>query len=82
MKCPAPLKTAWAAPFVATGTSKIIVETADYGCQVNVTLDRIQQTPRVAVTKVNHSVKIGTRITFEAGLHWPDKIIEFLQRTD
>ncbi|CAK0764755.1 hypothetical protein CCP4SC76_410001 [Gammaproteobacteria bacterium] len=60
------LKTAWAAAFVATGEGRATVETASFGREIAVTMDRISQVPRVEVTEIPVNVKNGTRIT----LHW------------
>ena len=65
------LKTLWAAPFVATGTGLIEVETAAYRCVIEVTLDRIAQVPRLELRdNGTPDVKTGTKIT----VHWrPDR---------
>lgn len=62
------LKTLWAAPFVATGTGLIEVQTADYRREVRITLDRIAQTPKMELVDTGEppDVKTGTKIT----LHW------------
>lgn len=61
------LKTLWAAPFVATGTGLIEVETAAYRCVIEVTLDRIAQVPRLELRdNGTPDVKTGTKIT----VHW------------
>ena len=61
------LKTLWAALFVATGEGRIIVETAAYRREVQVTLDRIAQVPKLASFDAGDpDVKTGTKIT----LHW------------
>ena len=61
------LKTLWAAPFVATGTGLIEVETAAYRCVVEVTVDRIAQVPRLELRdNGTPDVKTGTKIT----VHW------------
>ena len=58
------LKTLWAAPFVATGSGLIEVETAAYRREVRVTLDRIAQVPRMECNDAGlPDVKTGTRIT-------------------
>ena len=58
------LKTLWAAPFVATGSGLIEVETATYRREVRVTLDRIAQVPRMECNDAGlPDVKTGTRIT-------------------
>ncbi|MER2529117.1 MAG: DUF2399 domain-containing protein [Candidatus Competibacter denitrificans] len=63
------LKTLWAAPFVATGTGIITVETATYRREVRVTLDRIAQVPVLELIDTGPSdVKTGTKIT----VHWSD----------
>lgn len=61
------LKTLWAAPFVATGTGRIEVETAAYRRVVQVTADRIAQVTQVDLIDTEPSdVKTGTKIV----LHW------------
>lgn len=61
------LKTLWAAPFVATGTGLIEVETAAYRRSVEVTVDRIAQVPRLELRDGGTpDVKNGTKIT----VHW------------
>ena len=61
------LKTLWAAPFVATGSGLIEVETAEYRCVVEVTLDRIAQVPRLELRDSGTpDVKTGTKTT----AHW------------
>ena len=62
------LKTLWAAPFVATGTGLIEVQTAAYRRELRITLDRIAQVPRMELTDPGDppDVKTGTKIT----LHW------------
>ena len=61
------LKTVWAAPFVATGTGRIEVETAAYRYAIEVTLDRIAQVPRLELRdNGTPDVKTGTKIT----VHW------------
>ena len=63
------LKTLWAAPFVATGTGIIAVETAAYHREVRVTLDRIAQVPVLELIDTGPSdVKTGTKIT----VHWSE----------
>ena len=63
------LKTLWAAPFVATGTGLIEVETAAYRRMVAVTVDRIAQIPQIELRDGGPTnVKTGTRIK----IHWPD----------
>jgi len=58
------LKTLWAAPFVATGTGLIEVETAAYRCAIEVTVDRIAQVPRLVLRdNGTPDVKTGTKIT-------------------
>lgn len=57
------LKTLWAAPFVATGSGWIEVETAAHRRVVCVTLDRIAQVPRMECRDAGPpDVKTGTRI--------------------
>lgn len=61
------LKTVWAAPFVATGTGRIEVETAAYRYAIEVTVDRIAQVPRLELRDTGApDVKTGTKIT----VHW------------
>ncbi len=62
------LKTLWAAPFVATGTGLIEVQTAAYRREVRITLDRIAQVPRLELSDPGEppDVKNGTKLT----LHW------------
>lgn len=61
------LKTLWAAPFVATGTGLIEVQTAAYRREVRITLDRIAQVPNLELIDTDEpDVKRGTKIT----LHW------------
>ena len=61
------LKTLWAAPFVATGTGRIEVETAAYRYAIEVTVDRIAQVPRLELRDTGTpDVKTGTKIT----VHW------------
>ena len=61
------LKTVWAAPFVATGTGRIEVETAAYRYAIEVTVDRIAQVPRLELRdNGTPDVKTGTKIT----VHW------------
>lgn len=63
------LKTLWAAPFVATGTGIIAVETAAYHREVRVTLDRIAQTPSLELVDAGSpNVKTGTKLT----VHWSE----------
>ena len=58
------LKTLWAAPYAATGTGLIEVETATYRCVVEVTVDRIAQEPRLELRdNGTPDVKTGTKIT-------------------
>ena len=61
------LKTLYAAPFVATGTGLIEVETQGQRREIRVELDRVLQRPQIELTATGDSdVKNGTRIT----LHW------------
>jgi DNA topoisomerase VI subunit B len=63
------LKCVWAAPFVADGShGRVDVETGGTRYQIDVTLDRIAQVPRIAVTTSPSDRSIGTAIT----MHWPD----------
>ncbi len=57
------LKTVWAAPFVATGSGLIKVETAAYRREVRVTLNRIAQVPALELINTGPpDVKTGTKI--------------------
>ena len=71
------LKTLWAAPFVASGTGLIEVQTAAYRREVRITLDRIAQTPKMELVDTGDppDVKNGTKIT----LHW-EGIAGYLDR--
>ncbi len=61
------LKTLWAAPFVATGESLVVIETQGQRHEIQVDLNRIAQTPKIELLTVGDSdVKNGTRIK----LHW------------
>ena len=79
------LKTLWAAPFVATGTGLIEVQTAAYRREVRITLDRIAQTPKMELIDTGEppDVKTGTKITLHwsgiAGLSEPLLLPNFLQ---
>ena len=63
------LKCVWAAPYVLDGThGRVEVSTGGCTHQIDVTLDRIAQQPKVeATTREDAFVKSGTCIT----LHWP-----------
>lgn len=61
------LKTLWSAPFVATSTGRVGIETAGQRYEVRVTVNRLTQEPRVTLVCLGDTdVKNGTRIT----LHW------------
>ena len=61
------LKTLWAAPFVATGQSRVVIETAGDRWEINVHLNRIAQQPEINLERAGNSdVKTGTKII----LHW------------
>lgn len=62
------LKVIWAAPFVATGAGKAEIVTRGEKHSIHVTLDRIEQRPRIEHTVEQANVKIGTSFS----IRWPD----------
>jgi len=60
------LKVVWAAPFVMRGKSRIEVLTPDYGCAIDVTVNRIKQEPVIGMNPTTTDVKNGTSV--EIGL--------------
>src|SRR5205807_337463 len=63
------LKCVWAAPFVAGGGGRGVVEVEARGVhhRVEVSLDRIAQEPRIDHRQDTSDVKTGTSVR----LHWP-----------
>ena len=72
------LKCVWAAPYVLDGThGRVEVSTGGCTHQIDVTLDRIAQQPKVeATTREDALGKSGTCIT----LHWPGIAIDLKKK--
>ncbi len=63
------LKTVWAAPYVALGNSKVVIESRGNRHIVMTSLDKIRQKPQIEHTSSKDAnVKNGTSVT----IHWPD----------
>lgn len=80
------LKTVWAAPFAVSGDRGVVeVSTAQRHCTIDVTLDRIAQTPVLSLSESEPIVKKGTSVkmhwTQVAGYLEPDEPASFYNDT-
>jgi len=63
------LKTVWAAPYVALGSSKIIIKSRGRRHVITTSLDKIRQKPQIEHNSSKDAiVKNGTSVT----IHWPN----------
>lgn len=63
------LKTIWAAPYVAHGTSKVVIESRGRRHTIKTSLDKILQKPQIEHSySEDTNVKNGTRVT----VYWPN----------
>jgi hypothetical protein len=76
------LKTLWAAPFVATGTGLIEVQTAAYRREVRITLDRIAQVPRLELSDPGEPPDVKKRHETHAALERDSRLSEPLLLPD
>jgi len=72
------LKTVWAAPFVIDGErGRVEVDSRGTQYTVDVSLDRIAQTPTLVLSETASVVKNGTSVK----MHWP-QVASYLRRTE